>query len=94
VVATEDALAAALSLGGWDVVLTDASDIATIQDRLVATGTHLLPVLSTGEPANAPQLRRFARIIKAPKKADAFVEAIDRTLVLEAGAARPAGFRH
>ena len=82
VVGSAGAFDQALSRGGWDLVLVDVADSATVSSR-----THgpkapiILPVMLNASGAElAAAKKQHARILKAPTKNHSFLEAIDDAL--------------
>jgi hypothetical protein len=82
VVTSPEAFSSALSQGGWDLVLADVSDSRTLSGR-TRNGKPpiVLPVLynPTGVELAAAK-KQHARILKAPTKNQAFLDAIDDAL--------------
>jgi hypothetical protein len=86
IVKTAPALDAALSLGGWNVILVDGRDGDALRARADLGSALLLPVV----PKHDKSADGFVRVIKSPSKADAFVQALD---AIVAARRLPAGDR-
>jgi DNA-binding NtrC family response regulator len=83
-VAGADAFDKALRQGGWDVVLVDLADGAAIRARLQGRdGPVVLPVAQDATDASLARAKKeYARVVKAPLKTHALLEAVDEALAL------------
>ena len=79
VVTSAEALRSALAQGGWDLVLADVSDgQALISRPQNAKGPIVLPVMYNPTSAElAAAKKQYQRVLKAPTKNQAFLDAID-----------------
>ena len=82
VVTSAEAFSSALSQGGWDLVLADVSDSQALSVRTRnANSPIVLPVMYNPTGAElAAAKKQHARILKAPTKNQAFLDAIDDAL--------------
>jgi hypothetical protein len=86
----------ALANGAWDVVVVDLAEGLALLDRVPAAHVNgILPVAAAGTTKDtlASAKKRFSQVLKAPGKDWVFLEAVDRTVVTRARAARKAGNR-
>jgi hypothetical protein len=82
VVTSAQAFSSALGQGGWDLILADMSDSQALSGRTRnANSPIVLPVMykPTGAELAAAK-KQHPRILKAPTKNQAFLEAIDDAL--------------
>jgi hypothetical protein len=84
-VLTADDLDKALKQGGWDLVLADMTDSSAVRGRLQGNGAPmLLPVIYNAKGAELANAKKdYQRVVKAPLKSEAFLEAIDDALALK-----------
>jgi hypothetical protein len=82
VVTSLAALSSALSRGGWDLVLADVSDSQALSTRPQnASSPIVLPVMYNPTGAElAAAKKQHRRILKAPTKNQAFLDAVDDAL--------------
>lgn len=81
VVTSSDALAAALRLRRWDVVLVDLDDSGTVGGPPAPRPPAVVAVAFDAPRDRLQQARRqFAAVVRAPRRADAVVDAIDEAL--------------
>jgi hypothetical protein len=77
----------ALSMGGWDLVVADLSDVETVTRR--SKDVSLLPVVVNPSAAVLKATRRqFPVILKGPVKSQALLDAVDQVLASRSKAAR------
>jgi hypothetical protein len=88
IVTSAEAFEAAMRLGGWDVVVADIADGESIRGRGDIGQAAVLAVASAAVKESTARNRNSPRIIKAPSKSDAFVEAIDETLMTRTAAVK------
>lgn len=77
-------LEAAIKQGGWDIVVADLSDSASLRGRFQGkTAPMVVPVVlnATGTEL-ALAKKEFERVLKGPIKSQAFLEAIDDAVTL------------
>jgi hypothetical protein len=88
VVSSADAFDNALGRGGWDLVLVDVADSPAVSSRAQgANAPIVLPVMFNATSAElAAAKKQHQRILKAPTKNQAFLEAIDDALALRSAA--------
>lgn len=81
-VTTLDGLEAALARGGWDVIVVDVADGASVRSRVDRrAAAAVLPVLLDAPDTAVKQARaEYKRIIKSPGRGQAFVDGIDDVL--------------
>lgn len=82
-----------LRRGEWDVIVVDLAEGAALLARIPAgQAPGVLPVAKKGTPKEgvADAKQQFAQVLQAPGKDWAFIEAVDRTVVARAKAARKA----
>ena len=93
VVTSAAALSSALSRGGWDLVLADVSDSQALSTRPQnASSPIVLPVMYNPTGAElAAAKKQHRRILKAPTKNQAFLDAIDDALALKSPTQAKAG---
>lgn len=79
-------LEGALRAGAWDVVVVDLADGHDVVVRLsAAAAPMLLPVVhEVSRQAFAEAKRHYQRVLKAPKRSQAFVEAVDSLIAARA----------
>jgi CheY-like chemotaxis protein len=77
-----DELDKALRQGGWDLVVADLADSAALRSRLQGSGAPVvLPVAYNATTTQVAQAKKdYQRVVKAPVKSQAFLEAIDDAL--------------
>lgn len=83
VVADPEEFNQALSKGGWDLVLADLRDTATVEVQLGDEAPMVVPVLY--EPTKSDyQLAKqeYDNVIKAPMKSQRFLESIDEAVAM------------
>lgn len=93
VVSSSEAFDSALGRGGWDLVVVDVADSQAVRSRAQgANAPIVLPVLfnATGPELDAAK-RQHRRILKAPIKNQAFLDAIDDVLTLRPASQPRAG---
>jgi hypothetical protein len=93
VVTSAEAFTSALGKGGWDLVLADVSDSQALNGRTRnANSPIVLPVMynPTG-PELAAAKKQHSRILKAPTKNQAFLDAIDDALAQRSAGHERAG---
>jgi len=93
VVSSAHAFDSALGRGGWDLVVVDVADSQAVSSRAKgANAPIVLPVLfnATGAELDAAK-KQHRRILKAPTKNQAFLEAIDDALTLRPASPARAG---
>ena len=85
-VANTSELEQALRQGGWDLVLTDLADSATVRGRIQgAGGPMVVPVAYNVTGTELAQAKKeYQRVLKGPIKTYAFLAAIDDVLALRA----------
>ncbi len=92
-VTSAEAFSSALGQGGWDLVLADVSDSQALSGRTQnANSPIVLPVMynpTSAELAEAKKQHR--RILKAPTKNQAFLDAIDDALAQRSTSPAKAG---
>lgn len=91
-VTSVDALERALNQGGWDVVVLDLADSASVRNRV--PGRRAPVVVPVAQNASGEQVaaarKQYAHVLKSPSRSQAFVDAIDDALADgQAGTARP-----
>ena len=77
-------LEAAIKQGGWDIVVADLADSASLRGRFQGkTAPMVVPVVlnATGTEL-ALAKKEFERVLKGPIKSQAFLEAIDDAITL------------
>jgi hypothetical protein len=74
----------ALKQGGWDLVVADLGDSATLRARLQGTSAPMLmPVAYNVTGTELAQAKKdYQRVIKGPVKTQSFLEAVDDALAL------------
>jgi hypothetical protein len=79
---------AALSEGGWDVIVVDLADGPIMASRFAVGGAPIvLPVAySPARDTLEDARKRYTQVLNSPKKNVAFVEAIDKAIVARAKA--------
>jgi len=82
VVTSAEAFSSALGQGGWDLVLADVGDSQALSGRTRnANSPVVLPVIYNPTSADlAAAKKQHQRILKAPTKNQAFLDAIDDAL--------------
>ena len=73
----------AIAQGGWDLVIADLSDSPAISGRLPQGGTAPLVMPIAFNPAKtvlAQAKKDYPRVVKAPIKDQAFLDALDDTI--------------
>lgn len=90
IVTTPAAFEAAMSLGGWDIIVADIADGEAIRGRGDIGRAAIVPVTWLSVKSAPEFAARYARVIKKPSNSDAFVEAIDETLMSRRPFAKPA----
>ena len=82
VVTSAQAFSSALAQGGWDLILADVSDSQAVSGRTRnANSPVVLPVIYNPTGADlAAAKKQHQRILKAPTKNQAFLDAIDDAL--------------
>jgi len=85
-VANTSELEQALRQGGWDLVLTDLADGATVRGRVQGAGAPMVvPVAYNVTGSQLAQAKKdYQRVLKGPIKTHAFLAAIDDVLALRA----------
>jgi CheY-like chemotaxis protein len=85
-VANTTELEQALRQGGWDLVLTDLADSATVRGRIQGSGGPMVvPVAYNVTGTVLAQAKKdFQRVLKGPIKSQAFLDALDDALALRA----------
>ena len=80
-----EGLEAALARGGWDVIVVDVTDGASVMSRLGRrAASAVLPVLVDAPETAVKQARAdYKRIIKSPGRGQDFVDGIDDVLALK-----------
>jgi hypothetical protein len=82
IVTTVAELEAALSRGGWDVVLVDVADSRAVSGR---TGSELAPVIlrvlyNVTDQELARAKKQYPVVLKSPTKSQPFLDAVDDAL--------------
>lgn len=85
-VANASELEQALRQGGWDLVLTDLSDGASVRGRIRgAGGPMVVPVAYNVTGTELAQAKKdYQRVLKGPIKSQSFLDALDDALALRA----------
>lgn len=85
-VANTSELEQALRQGGWDLILTDLADSATVRGRIQgAGGPMVVPVAYNVTGTELAQAKKdYQRVLKGPIKSQAFLDALDDALALRA----------
>jgi hypothetical protein len=83
-VASADQFESELRRGGWDLVLVDLADAPAVAARAGGGAAPLVVPVALGATRTEVSLakRRFARVIAAPTRGQAFVDAVDDALAL------------
>jgi hypothetical protein len=83
VVADPEEFSQALRRGGWDLVLADLRDTATVEVQLGDEAPTIVPVLY--EPTKSDYKlakQEYDNVIKAPMKSQRFLESIDEAVAM------------
>ena len=77
-------LEAAIKQGGWDLVVADLADSASLRGRFQGkTAPMVVPVVLNATGTELAQAKKeFERVLKGPIKSQAFLEAIDDAITL------------
>ena len=77
-------LEAAIKQGGWDIVVADLADSASLRGRFQGkTAPMVVPVVLNATGTELAQAKKeFERVLKGPIKSQAFLEAIDDAVTL------------
>jgi hypothetical protein len=83
VVADPEEFNQALSQGGWDLVLADLKDSATVQIQMGDEAPMVVPVLYEPTKSDYQQAKQeYDSVIKAPMKSQRFLESIDEAVAM------------
>jgi hypothetical protein len=84
-VVTADEFERALQAGGWDLILLDLADAPAAASRVAGPGApEIVPVaVGVSNDALSRARKQYARVIASPTNGQAFVDALDRVVVLK-----------
>lgn len=77
-------LDSALGRGGWDLVLVDVVDGASLRSRIEPKAIVLPVIYNASSDELAQAKRQYPRILRSPTKNQAFLDVIDDALALKA----------